>query len=271
MHHGKPSFADRRRPKNARFGGQKPQPLRVLYEDSDLIAVEKPAHLATVPGRGEQDDLLHRLADQIGIPASGSADPRLRIVHRLDKQTSGVILLAKTGAMHRHLSMQFQQNRVQKEYLAIVLGKPRESEGIIDGDIAPHPSAKDKMAVVRQGKPALTHWRMERKLGPFSLIRCFPKTGRTHQIRVHLFSIGLPLAVDPLYHRPAAGEEEGLMLSHWKRNYRPNAQETERPLIARMTLHAEKLMFTKPDGSTQTIECEPPKDFRATVNQLGRL
>jgi RluA family pseudouridine synthase len=251
-------------------------PLHVLHDDADVIAVEKPAGLAVIPGRGESEDLLHRLAEQIGLPASGSADPRLRIVHRLDKDTSGVMLLAKHIGAQRALSEQFQNNLIRKEYLALVVGRPQSSEGEIDAPLAPHPNSSRHMAVSKHGRPARTGWRVEERFRHFALLRVFPKTGKTHQIRVHLAHIGLPLAIDPLYNPPRGGEAgallppTGIFLSHFKRDYRPTRGQDERPLIDRLTLHAEKLTFTHPNGTTMTIECPPPKDFRALLAQLRR-
>jgi 23S rRNA pseudouridine1911/1915/1917 synthase len=191
-------------------------------------------------------------------------------VHRLDKETSGVMLFAKDTAAQRHLSAQFQNNKIEKEYLALVAGRSDAPEGEIDAPIAPHPTQRDRMSVMKKGKPARTAWKVEKSMRRFALLRCFPKTGRTHQIRVHLQSIGLPLAVDPLYNPPAPGREAAIYLSHFKRDYRPSAH-TERPLISRLTLHAEVLRFEHPDGRQITIECPAPKDFRATVNQLAKL
>lgn len=244
--------------------------LEILFEDDRLIAVAKPANLATIPGRGERDSVLEMLSRQIGLPCSGMSDPRLRIVHRLDKGTSGVLLMAKDAAAQRAISEQFQNNQVRKEYLAIVVGRPGEEHGEIDAALAPHPTSRDRMAVNRHGRSAVTAWKLEQPLGRFSLLRCFPKTGRTHQVRVHLKSIGLPLAVDPLYNPAPPGREAGIFLSHIKRDYRPTAGENERPLIARLTLHAEKLSLRHPDGRELSIECPPPKDFRAAVKQLGK-
>jgi RluA family pseudouridine synthase len=244
--------------------------LQIIFEDDHLIAVAKPAGLATIPGRGETDSVLQLLSRQIGLTCCGAQDPRLRIVHRLDKETSGVLLLAKDLPTQRHMGEQFQNNLVEKEYLALVIGKPLENEGIIDAALAPHPTSRDRMTVSKQGRPAKTAWRVERSLRHFTLLRCFPKTGKTHQIRVHLKSIGLPLAVDSLYN-PGSGPEPALFLSHFKRGYRPTQNEPERPLISRLTLHAEKLRFVHPDGRQISIECPPPKDFRATVMQLGKL
>jgi 23S rRNA pseudouridine955/2504/2580 synthase/23S rRNA pseudouridine1911/1915/1917 synthase len=245
--------------------------LPILFEDEHLIAVAKPPHLATIPGRGESDSLLQALSRQVGLPCTGTTDPRLRIIHRLDKDTSGVLLLAKDLPTQRHLSNQFQHHQVRKEYLAIVVGRLPGQEGIIDAPLAPHPSSRDRMAVSKHGRPAITEWKVERPMRRFNLIRCFPKTGRTHQLRVHLQSIGLPLAVDSLYNPTPPGSQVGIFLSHHKRDYRPTAGQEERPLIGRLTLHAEKLTFNHPDGREITIECPAPKDFRATVTQLAKL
>ncbi|MGD0461890.1 MAG: RluA family pseudouridine synthase [Tepidisphaeraceae bacterium] len=249
----------------------KSPPLPILFEDDRLIAVAKPPHLATVPGRGETDSLLQVLSRQTRLPCTGTADPRLRIIHRLDKETSGVLLLAKDLPAQRHLSNQFQHHQIHKEYLALVVGRPQGSEGEIDAPVAPHPSARDRMIVSKHGRPAITLWKIERPMRRFTLLRCYPKTGRTHQIRVHLQSIGLSLAVDPLYNPPPPGSKIGIFLSEHKHDYRPTAGRDERPLIGRLTLHAQKLQFVHPDGRDITIECPPPKDFRAAITQLSKL
>ncbi len=245
--------------------------LTILLNDDDIVAVEKPAGLATIPGRGETDSLLESVARQLGIPHKGEADPRVRVVHRLDKDTSGVVLFAKNITTQRHLSHQFQNNQVEKEYLALVAGHPAADEGEIDAAIGPHPNAKTRMAVLKHGgRPALTHWKLEKRFREMSLLRVFPKTGKTHQIRVHLKHIGVPLAIDPLYNPPRKpGEPMGILLSRFKRDYRA-AKENERPLIARLTLHADRITFDHPVKRKTTIEAPLPKDFRAVLNQLER-
>src|ERR1700722_1552172 len=130
-----------------RYSGSKSANLQVLVEDDQIIAVAKPAGTATIPGRGEETSVLEILSGQIGLPSSGSIDPRLRVVHRLDKETSGILLFAKNIESQRFLSHQFQNNQVKKEYLAIVAGRPGENEGEIEMAIAPHPTSRDRMAI----------------------------------------------------------------------------------------------------------------------------
>jgi len=239
--------------------------LQVLFDSPDFIAVAKPAGLATIPGRGEDDCVLERLSRQTGLPCSGISDPRLRVVHRLDKDTSGVLLFAKHVEAQRHVSHQFQNNTIQKEYLALIAGRPTEDSGDIDAPLAVHPTVKTRMCVSKHGRPARTLWKVEQRFRQGTLLRVFPKTGKTHQIRVHLASIQLPLWIDPIY-----GGHEPIYLSKVKRNYRPSDHE-ERPLIARLTLHAEKLRFKDLSGAEVELAAPLPKDFRATVNQLSKL
>lgn len=247
----------------------KQHPLDILFNDADYVSVTKPAGLATIPGRAELDSVLERLGREIGLASSGTVDPRLRVVHRLDKETSGVLLFAKHLNAQRHVSFQFQNNSVRKEYLAIVTGKPPTDAGTVDDRLAPHPTSRDRMCVTRHGRTATTDWTLEQSYRVASLLRVFPKTGRTHQIRVHLRHIGMPLLIDPLYH-PREPNFPGVMLSSFKRDYRPSRRDEERPLISRLTLHAEKLTFEHLDGRTIELVSPPPRDFRATVNQLSR-
>jgi 23S rRNA pseudouridine1911/1915/1917 synthase len=245
--------------------------LEILGQTADWVAVMKPAGLATIPGRGEDDSVLERLGRQFGLPSSGTDDPRVRVVHRLDKDTSGVLLFAKNTATQRHLSHQFQNNTVEKQYLALVVGRPSQAEGDIDAPLGRHVTDPKRMAVVKHGgRPARTAWKLEETFRGFALLRCFPRTGKTHQIRVHLKHIGLPLAVDPLYNPPRGGAASGLMLSSFKRDYRPTRGEQERPLVARLTLHAHRLSFVDPAGTTVSLEAPVPKDLRAALNQLRR-
>ncbi|MGH7215191.1 MAG: RluA family pseudouridine synthase [Tepidisphaeraceae bacterium] len=244
--------------------------LTILWQSDRLAVIDKPAGLASIPGRGEDDSAFERLARQLGLPDRGDADPRLRVVHRLDKHTSGVLLFAKDRAAQRHLSHQFQNNTTHKEYLALVRGRPAADEGEIDAPLAPHPNSPRFMAVAKHGgQPARTGWRVEETFRELTLLRVVPKTGKTHQIRVHLRHIGLPLAIDPLYNAPRDGAAAGIFLSSFKRGYRASGTG-ERPLIDRLTLHAERLKFVNLDGVEVEVVSPLPKDFRAALNMLRK-
>jgi RluA family pseudouridine synthase len=246
---------------------RKESDLPVLLEDPDLVAVDKPPGITAIPGRDDSQSIIEILSQQLDLPFTGTTDPRLRVVHRIDKDTSGVLLFAKNSATQRHLSHQFQNNTVEKEYLALVAGRPAEDQGEIDAPIGPHPTSTKRMAVLKHGgRPARTLWKVEQRFRDFALLRVFPQTGKTHQIRVHLAHIGLPLAIDPLYH---AGVD-AIYLSSFKRAYREKRDQAERPLIQRLTLHAQKLRFTAPSGEKVEVVSPLPKDLRATRDQLAR-
>jgi 23S rRNA pseudouridine1911/1915/1917 synthase len=245
--------------------------LDIIFDDADFVAVNKPARLATIPGRAETDSVLQMLGRQLKIPSSGTADPRLRVVHRLDKETSGVLLFAKNSAAQRFVSHQFMTNTTEKQYLAIVAGRPIDESGRIEADLAPHPSANHRMSIVKHGgRPAITEWTTEARYRDCTLLKVFPKTGKTHQIRVHLKHIGHPLVIDPLYNPPPFNDSPGIFLSSFKRNYKPNRGQREFPLIDRLTLHAQKLKFQHPNGATIELEAPLPKDLRATINMLTK-
>ena len=250
-----------------------PQSLHILWSDEHYVAVMKPAGLATIPGRGEVDSVLEALGERLELATSGQSDPRLRVVHRIDKDTSGLVIFAKHKDAQRHLSHQFQNNLVDKQYVALVAGTPTDERGEIDAPIAVHPATKKRMTVSKHGRPSRTLWQIESRFRGLSLLRVFPKTGKTHQIRVHLKHAGLPLAVDRLYNPspPARGAKgPGVYLSTIKRGYQAKRGEEETPLIDRLTLHAEALGFAAPDGSRVRLECPLPKDFRAALNQLRK-
>ena len=252
------------------------QRLEIIYNDEHVVAINKPAGLASIPGRDESTSVIEALAKELDIPCSGQVDPRIRVVHRLDKDTSGVIMFAKDLPTQRMISHQFQNNQVRKEYLALVLGRPigdpgkPEGEGEIDAAIAADRSTPGKMVVHKSGKPARTLWKIEKIYRSLTLLRAFPKTGKTHQIRVHLAHMGHPLVVDELYGPPADAKGPGLFLSRYKRGYQLGKRQNERPLIARLTLHAHKLAVKLPDGREMEFVAELPKDFRAAINMLDK-
>lgn len=233
----------------------------IIYQDQDLIIVNKPAGWLSIPDRFELDksNLHHWLEKRL--------DTKVWTVHRLDKETTGVICFALNEDAHRNLSLQFEDRNVQKIYLALVDGRIAASEGQIDKGIAPHPGVAGKMITTAKGKNALTLFRVIEVFKSFSLAEADIKTGRTHQVRVHFQAIGHPLAIDPLY-----GRRSELFLSEIKgKNFRLGKFEEERPLMSRTTLHAFKLTLQHPStGEIRQFEAPLPKDFYAILQQLRK-
>lgn len=238
---------------------KKNKEIEILYEDEHLIAVNKPAGMLTLPDRFQEDrpNLYRQLQQRY---------PTLFVVHRLDKDTSGVILFALDAITHAALSKAFEEHRIKKTYVALVLGHVTPHEGTIDRPIIPHPADDGRMTTAAKGKRAVTHYQAIRHFRKYTWMSLDIETGRTHQIRVHMAWIKHPLAVDPLY-----GGDEGVFLSEIKEKYKPNRGEAEHPLIERVPLHASRIAFTHPaSGKEMSIEAPMPKDLRATLNQLER-
>jgi 23S rRNA pseudouridine1911/1915/1917 synthase len=239
-------------------------PLTILFEDADLIVLDKPAGLVVHPAPGNQDGtLVNALLAHAGedLPGIGG-EKRPGIVHRLDKDTSGVMVVAKTERAHRALSLAFAERDLDREYLALVWGLPAPPAGEIEAPIGRHPIDRKRMAVVaRGGKHALTRYVTERAWGAgCALLRCRLATGRTHQIRVHLAEIGHPLVGDPVYLRrtPAAA--------------RALEEPARQALLSfpRQALHAATLGFRHPvTGLALSFSVPPPADFVALLTLLA--
>ena len=187
-------------------------------------------------------------------------------VHRLDKDTSGLVIFAKNETSHKYLSKLFEDRKVEKYYLGIVIGSPENKTGMIDAPISEHPLHKGLMAVHRNGKPSQTSYEVLEANRYFSLVSFQLHTGRTHQIRVHAKNIGHPLAFDTMY-----GDGKPVLLSSFKKKFKLSKHdEEERPMINRLALHSYKLSFKDMNGKPLNLEAEMPKEFRALMQQLKK-
>ena len=234
-------------------------PLAVVYEDEHLIVIDKPAGLVVHPAAGNYDGtlvnaLLHHCAGQLsGI--GGVARPG--IVHRIDKETSGLLVVAKTDAAHEGLARQFSEHTIERAYLAIVAGRPIPVAGTVTGSIGRSNSNRKKMALVEEGrgKHAVTHYKTLENMARAALVECRLETGRTHQVRVHMTSIGHPLLGDPAYGRTPAPLRPILAELHF----------------TRQALHAAVLGFNHPvRGDPVRFESVVPADMAALLVELRR-
>lgn len=233
-------------------------PLTILHEDDDVVVIDKPAGLVVHPAAGHPDEtlvnaLLHHVQDLSGI----GGELRPGIVHRLDKDTSGVMLIAKNDDAHRKLTAAWNTDAVRKEYLAIVYGTPAVDRGTIDAPIGRDPRDRKRMAVVADGRRAITDYELLERLRHASLLRCRLRTGRTHQIRVHMKHLGHPIIGDPLYSGP-----------QWRGIPDKKIQRAIASL-ERQALHAARITFPHPrDGRVMVIEAALPTDLREVLDVL---
>jgi 23S rRNA pseudouridine1911/1915/1917 synthase len=238
------------------------QAYTLLHADADMLVIEKASGVLSIPDRfGKQQNSMAELLE---------ADyGEIFIVHRLDRETSGVMVYARNADAHRHLSQQFEHHTADKYYLALVDGKVHEEEGEIDKPIGPHPTIPNKMMITaRGGKPSLSFYRVLERFRNYTLLEVLIKTGRTHQVRIHLQSHGYPLAIDALY-----GPRPALLGSEIKgQKYKLGKYvEEERPIMSRTSLHAHRLRLTQPSsGERLEFKSELPKDFAAVLSQLRK-
>ncbi|NCB63207.1 MAG: RluA family pseudouridine synthase [Clostridia bacterium] len=226
-------------------------PLDVVYEDADVIVVNKAVGMVVHPAPGHPDGtLVNALLYHCGNSLSGiNGELRPGIVHRIDRDTSGLIIAAKNDAAHLALAEQLQDHSLYREYEAVCMGNLKEDSGTVSAPIARHPTDRKKMAVDRDGREAVTHWTVLCRYLGYTHIQCRLETGRTHQIRVHMASIGHPILGDTVYGN--------------KKPY---------PGLAGQCLHARRLSFVHPrTGERVTVECDLPEYFQRILEKLGRL
>ena len=234
-------------------------PLDVVYEDGELLVINKPVGLVIHPAAGNPSGtlvnaLLNYCDDLSGI---GGAE-RPGIVHRLDKDTSGLLVVAKTERAHQALSLAFRRRQVSKTYMAVCYGVPVEPEGFVEAAIDRHPRERQRMAIIATGRQARTLYEVHKPMAGTAVVLCKPVTGRTHQIRVHMAHIGHALVGDPLY----AGRQ-------WRNLTDPEHVAACRN-FPRQALHAARLGFTHPvTGEAMDFESEPPADIRDLIRALG--
>ena len=220
----------------------------IVYEDEDIVVVNKPRNLVTHPAAGHaQDTLVNALLYHCGDSLSGvGGERRPGIVHRIDRDTSGLIIAAKNDAAHQYLSAQLADHTLARTYECIVVGSLREDRGTVDAPIARHPADRKRMAVVAGGREAVTHWEVIARYPGYTHVRCKLETGRTHQIRVHLAWRNHPILGDTVY-------------GHKKPELGQSSQ----------CLHARELTFVHPrTGERMTVRCELPDYFTALLEKL---
>lgn len=233
--------------------------ISIVYENDDFIAINKAAGMLTIPDRHDETQLsLYKiLSNQYG---------KIFIVHRLDRDTSGLVLFAKNEETHKYLSQLFEKRNIEKNYLGIVRGSLPLKEGCVNEPVAEHPTYKGVMTVNKKGKPSLTEYKVLNDFGIYSLVHFNIQSGRTHQIRVHMKFAGHPIACDPIY-----GDGKAILLSSFKKKYHLGKHdEEERPLINRLALHSYQLNFKDATGNMHSLEAPLPKDMKAVLQQLKK-
>jgi 23S rRNA pseudouridine955/2504/2580 synthase/23S rRNA pseudouridine1911/1915/1917 synthase len=237
--------------------------IDILYSDEDIIVINKPSGMLSIPDRFESSN------ENLAVLLKTYFCGEIFIVHRIDRETSGVICFARNSDSHKHLNHQFLHHQVEKIYLAFVDGYLSSEMGTINALIAPHPYQEGKMLAGKVGKQAVTHYRILERFKLGSFVEVHIETGRTHQIRAHFKFIHHPLLVDSLY-----GNREAIYTKEIKGHNYLSVKQNEgedRPLLNRLSLHASKISINHPTKNIRmTWEAPLPKDMKATLNQLQK-
>jgi 23S rRNA pseudouridine955/2504/2580 synthase/23S rRNA pseudouridine1911/1915/1917 synthase len=227
----------------------------VLFEDDNVIVVNKAAGILVIPDAHTQETqtLLGKLKKFTG--------QKIWVIHRIDRDTTGVLIFAKNAQTHKYISMQFEHRKIIKKYIALVNGIIEENEGMIDKNILVEARS---VTINDCGASAQTKYKVLERFKNYTLVEVSPVTGRRHQIRIHFWYLGHPLAIDAEY-----ASADPILLSALKKKYKPKAG-AEKPLINRLTLHAAELTLNLPSGETKTFSAPLPEDFAITIKQLKK-
>ncbi len=228
----------------------------IVFQDDNFIAINKPSGMLTIPDRMGNISLKNYLQQSFG---------NIYTVHRLDKDTSGIVLFAKNEVTHKELSQLFEGREVEKYYQGLVMGKPADVSGSIDAPIMEHPVTKGLMVTNKKGKPSQTDYTVLENFRFFSWVQFQIHTGRTHQIRVHMKHLGHAIVCDGLY-----GDGKPILLSSLKKKFNlSKKEEEEKPILGRLALHSHRLKFTLSKKEFD-LEAPLPKDLKACLQQLRK-
>jgi 23S rRNA pseudouridine955/2504/2580 synthase/23S rRNA pseudouridine1911/1915/1917 synthase len=237
--------------------------IDIIYSDEDVIVINKPPGMLSIPDRFETSK------ENLSILLRSYFTGEIFVVHRIDRETSGILCFARNAEAHKHLNNQFLHHTVDKIYHAFVDGNLSAENGTIDAHIAPHPYQEGKMIAGKVGKEAITHYKVLEKFKIGTFVEIKIETGRTHQIRTHFKYINHPLLIDSIY-----GKREAIFtkeIKGFKYHSVINGEDEERPLLNRLSLHASKIGLIHPTKNTKMEwEAPFPKDMKATLNQLKK-